>query len=345
MPDRDRYWVCLEQAGQASSGGRIEEALEWLDEALKLNPSGAEAHNGRGEILWEHGRHDESLREFNRATEVQPDFSPAQLNRVELLIEEFGEHEEALDLCDALLGQSLERYVEAEVYYLKAKALFYLDDLEGALFLLRRALQVEGDAAVFLGFEGQILFEIGDFEAARRSLEKSEALEPEAPHTLYHLALVLEHLGQLEGAIDLFARAAELQPGVYPAPVPMSQADFENAAEEAVASLPEEIRQYVASCPILIQDLPELELIREENLSPQILGLFQGTPATEPGASPTLGSAPGTGLDRILLFKSNLEKVAHSHDELVEQVQITVKHEIGHYLGLEEDDLDRLGLA
>jgi predicted Zn-dependent protease with MMP-like domain len=345
MLDRDRYWDCLDQAVQASSGGRIDEALAWLDEALKHNPSGAEAHNGRGEILWDHGRHDEALREFNRATEVQPDFHPAQLNRVELLVEEFGEHEEALDLCDALLGQSLEPHIEAEVYYLKAKALFYLDDLEGALFLLRRALQVQGDMAVFRGFEGQILFELGKFEGALSSLERADALEGQSAHTVYHLALVLEHLGHPVDAQEHFERAAELQPEVYPAPVRLDADEFEQAAHEAVGSLPEMVRQYVANCPILVEGLPQPELLLEENLSPQILGLFQGTPATEPGASPTMGSEPRTGLDRILLFKGNLEKVARSHEELVEQIQITVKHEIGHFLGLEEEDLERLGLA
>ena len=42
----------------------------------------------------------------------------------------------ALELSDDLLQGTLEKPIEAEVYYLKAKALFYLDDLEGALFLL-----------------------------------------------------------------------------------------------------------------------------------------------------------------------------------------------------------------
>ena len=345
MLDRDRYWDCLDQAVQASSGGRIDEALAWLDEALKHNPSGAEAHNGRGEILWDNGRHDEALREFNRATEVQPDFHPARLNRVELLVEEFGEHEDALELCDDLLGQSLETHTEAEVYYLKAKALFYLDDLEGALFLLRRALQVQSDMAVFRGFEGQVLFELGDFEGALRSLERADALEGESAHTIYHLALVLEHLGHPEAAQEHFEQAAVLQSEIYPAPVRLDADEFERAAHEAVGSLPETVRQYVANCPILVEGLPQPELLRAENLSPQILGLFQGTPATEPGASPTMGSEPRTGLDRILLFKGNLEKVARSHEELVEQIQITVKHEIGHYLGLDEEDLDRLGLA
>jgi predicted Zn-dependent protease with MMP-like domain len=50
-------------------------------------------------------------------------------------------------------------------------------------------------------------------------------------------------------------------------------------------------------------------------------------------------------VDRVILFKKNLEKVCHDRNELLEQIQVTVKHEIGHYLGLDEEALERLGLA
>ena len=50
-------------------------------------------------------------------------------------------------------------------------------------------------------------------------------------------------------------------------------------------------------------------------------------------------------LDRIILFKKNLEKVCQDEEELIDQIQVTVRHEVGHYLGLDEDDLERLGLA
>ena len=345
MLDSDRYWDCLDQAVQASTGGRTDEALAWIDEALKHNPEGAEALNGRGEILWEQGRLEPALREFDRAAEMAPEFFPAQLNRIELLIEEFQEQDEALDRADELLGRSLEGGIEAEVYYLKAKAFFYLDDLEGALFLLRRALQVQGEVGVYRGFEGQVLFELGQFGPALRSLEKSDALEPEVGHTLYHLALVHEHQGEFPLAESFFERAAALQPGLYPMPVRMPSQEFDEAARAAVDELPDRIRQYIANCPILIQDLPAEQLVRHENLSPQILGLFTGVPATEAGAAAAGGSAQPLDVDHVMLFKRNLEKVAGSVEELIEQVQITVRHEIGHYLGLGEEDLERLGLG
>jgi predicted Zn-dependent protease with MMP-like domain len=345
MLDRDRYWDCLDQAMQASSGGRLEEALAWLEEALRANPKGAEAHNGRGEILWDNGRVDEALREFRRAVDADPQLFAAQLNQIEIRIEEFQEFDDALELADALLANRLESGIEAEVYYLKAKSYFYLDDLDGALFLLRRALQTHGDVPVYKSFEGQIQFEMGSYDAARQTLEQALGLEPDSAHSLYHLALCLEHQGELDRAEELFLQAAAANPAHYPAPVRISEAEFRAAAEEALRSLPTKVERYIESCPVLVEDLPTPDLVREENVSPQILGLFFGTPATEPGASPKWGTSPKEGVERIFLFKRNLEKVAQSRPELVEQIQVTVKHEVGHYLGLDEDEIDRLGLA
>lgn len=345
MLDRDRYWDCLDQAMEASSNGQPDEALAWLDEALKANPEGAEAHNSRGELLWDCGRHEEALQEFERALEAEKDYQPGQLNRIEIMIEEFQEFEEALDLADDLLQTSLEKPVEAEVYYLKAKALFYLDDLEGALFLLRRAIKIQGEVGIYRGFEGQVLFEIGQFAEARRSLERALALEHDCAHSTYHLALVMEHTGQVEEAEKLFAKAARLTPELYPLPIRIGDAEFESAAEQALKGLPEPIHKYTENCPVIIEDLPSEELVKQEYVSPQVLGLFLGVPATEPGASPSLGTLQRTDTDRILLFKRNLERIAKDHTDLVEQIQITVKHEIGHFLGMDEEEVERLGLA
>jgi tetratricopeptide (TPR) repeat protein len=344
MLDQDRYWDCLDQAVEASSGGRTEEALAWLDEALRANPRGAEAHNGRGEILWDAGRYEDALREFDRSVAADAELWAGHLNRIEILVEEFGEYEEALEVADELLAAPLEGSVEAEIYYLKAKALFYLDDLDGALFLLRRAIQTNGEVGVYRAFEGQILFEMGSFQDSEECLERARALDPEGAHTLYHLALVYEHRERREEAEGLFVKAAQLSPDLYPLPVRLDSGDFKAAAEDALQNLPATIRGYVKNCPILIEDLPDGHLVRQENVSPQVLGLFVGAPHSVPEGAPW-NTDPSAEPTRILLFKRNLEKVAQSHDQLVEQIQITVKHEIGHYLGLDDDELDRLGLA
>src|SRR5262245_35296349 len=276
MKNNDRYWDCLDQAMEASHGGRTDEALAWLDEALRAHPEGAEAHNGRGEILWDEGKIDEALHEFERAITADPKFVTAHLNRAELLVEDLSEFEQAVTLCDELLSGNpelprLDRPTEAEVHYLKAKAVFYLDDLEGALFLVRRALKTAGDVAIYRAFEGQILFELARFDEAKRVLDTAVALDPEAGHALYHLALALERLGDIEASATAFEKANALDPDHYPIPVEIDEATFRQAAAEALDNLPRSIREYVADVPILIEDYPSSELLEEEGVSPQIL--------------------------------------------------------------------------
>lgn len=345
MKNIDRYWDCLDQAMEASHGGRTDEALAWLDEALLVHPDGAEAHNGRGEILWDEGRVDESLHEFERSLLADPKFVTAHLNRVELLVEDMGEFEQAVALCDELISGDpvlprLDHGSEAEVYYLKAKSVFYLDDLEGALFLVRRALKTGGEVPIYRAFDGQILFELGRFADARRSLEIAVAIDPESGHALYHLALVLERLGADSESADAFSRANALDPVHYPLPTEIDEAEFQSAAASALDNLPRSIREYVADVPILVEDYPSLELLSEENISPQILGLYVGIPRTEAEVT-----HQPEDITRVVLFKKNLEKVCRDQSELIEQIQVTVRHEVGHHLGLSEEDLERLGLA
>jgi predicted Zn-dependent protease with MMP-like domain/Flp pilus assembly protein TadD len=354
--DKDRYWDCLDQAMEASHGGRIEEALAWLDEALRVHPDGAEAHNGRGEILWDDGRLDEALIEFDRAILADAKFTAAHLNRIELLIEELGEFATAVRLADELLAGTPalprpDRVLQAEVYYLKSKALFYQDDLEGALFLVRRAAKAGGELGLYHAFEGQVLFELGQYDEARRVLERGVAVDPEAAHTIYHLGLLLERLEDeggsgaapaigIETARGAFERANALEPQQFPLPVEIDDDTFARAVDEALANLPRSIREHIEGVGVVVEDFPSLELVREERISPQTLGLFLGVPRTE-----ALATDQPVDLDRILLFKRNLEKVCRDEEDLIDQIQITVRHEVGHYLGLDEDDLERLGLA
>ena len=345
MNDKDRYWDCLDLAMEASHGGRTDEALAWLDEALKARPNGAEAHNGRGEILWDDGCAEEALHQFELAMEADPKFVTAYLNRAELLIEEMGEFERAIQQCDRLLSSAgeaprLDRPIEAEVYYLKSKALFYLEDLEGALFLVRRAIKTSPEVPVYRAFEGQISFELGRFEEARRQLEHAVVLDPDSSHAVYHFALALERLGEDDEARRAFQQANALDPDHYPLPATIEDDAFDAATAAAIDDLPRSIREYVEPVPVMVRDFPDAELLAGERVSPQILGIFIGVPRTE--AEP---SQQSVDVDRIFLFKKNLEKICRTHAELVEQISITVKHEIGHYLGLDEDDLERLGLA
>jgi predicted Zn-dependent protease with MMP-like domain len=195
---------------------------------------------------------------------------------------------------------------------------------------VRRAAKVAPDVPVYRAFEVQILFEKARFEEARRVLEQAALMDSESAHAVYHLALVLERLGEDEEAERAFRRANALDPDHYALPVRVQDAVFQRASEDALANLPRSIREAVENVPILVHELPEEDLLHAENVSPTILGLF---------------TEQARDVNRVILFKKNLEKMCRTRAELVEQIQTTLQHEIGHYLGLDDDDLERIGLA
>jgi predicted Zn-dependent protease with MMP-like domain len=123
-------------------------------------------------------------------------------------------------------------------------------------------------------------------------------------------------------------------------PAVLTDEAFDRAAREALESLPRSIREETERVAVQIEDFPSEDLIEGEDISPQVLGIFIGVPRTE-----ALATDQPRDLDRIILFKRNLEKACRDEQELVEEIRRTVTHEVGHYLGLDEDDLERLGIA
>ena len=72
----------------------------------------------------------------------------------------------------------------------------------------------------------------------------------------------------------------------------------------------------------------------------EVFGLYQGIPRTERDSGYSLVTP-----DRITIFAGPLERACQTQEELIEQVRITVLHELGHHLGFDEDGLDAIGLS
>ncbi|MEK6581384.1 MAG: metallopeptidase family protein [Nitrospirota bacterium] len=122
----------------------------------------------------------------------------------------------------------------------------------------------------------------------------------------------------------------------------ISREDFERLAEKALETLPGEYRKYFTNITITVEDYPSNEdagrvNARRENL----LGLFSGVPHPGKGG---FFEIPYPLPDRIILFQKNIESICSSEKELIEQIQKTLIHEIGHYFGLSEGDLRRHGV-
>lgn len=114
-------------------------------------------------------------------------------------------------------------------------------------------------------------------------------------------------------------------------PIEMPRERFEQLVVDALDSLPPELARLVDNCAVLVQDQPPAD-------APGLLGLYEGTPLTERGTGYTM-VAP----DRITIFRAGVLGTCATQDEAVEQVRITVVHELAHHFGIDDERLDELG--
>jgi predicted Zn-dependent protease with MMP-like domain len=119
----------------------------------------------------------------------------------------------------------------------------------------------------------------------------------------------------------------------------LSEDEVAAVAEAALEELPSRARALLQGIPVVITERPA-EVDVEAGFDPRALGLFSGT--AHPDNS-TLGGQPG--LAQIVLFRRNLERVAGSEDELREEIRTTLLHETGHFFGMDDADLEEVGLA
>jgi len=111
----------------------------------------------------------------------------------------------------------------------------------------------------------------------------------------------------------------------------MSRERFEELVSAALDTLPPELTALVDNCVVLVEDeAPEDD--------PDLLGLYDGTPLTERDSSYSM-VVP----DRITIFRRPLLELCETDDEVVEEVRVTVAHEIAHHFGIDDDRLHELG--
>ena len=119
----------------------------------------------------------------------------------------------------------------------------------------------------------------------------------------------------------------------------MQRGQFEKYVAEALASIPQRFRKAMQNIAIVVEDEPSPELLAEMDIEPPdtLLGLYQGTPLTERhwGYGNTLP-------DRVLIFQGPHERSAEDEDDLIVAIAETLIHEIGHYFGLSEEEIEEI---
>jgi predicted Zn-dependent protease with MMP-like domain len=111
---------------------------------------------------------------------------------------------------------------------------------------------------------------------------------------------------------------------------------FEALVWQEIENLPELIKQRLENVVVIIEDMPSDE-IQSEYGDDKLFGLYQGVPLTERSVT-NIELDP----DLIYIFKKNIESVCQTEAEIRDEIRTTVIHEVGHYFGLSEDQLEVL---
>lgn len=120
----------------------------------------------------------------------------------------------------------------------------------------------------------------------------------------------------------------------------LSREVFEALVDEAINSLPDEVQTWLDNVAIVVADRPSPEQQARAGLRPGSLlfGLYEGVPKTKRGV--TYGEVVP---DKILIFQRPTEMVCRTPAQVRDQVRRTVLHEIGHHLGMDEEELEDSG--
>jgi len=120
----------------------------------------------------------------------------------------------------------------------------------------------------------------------------------------------------------------------------LNEMEFDRVVKRAIKRIPSEIRHHLRNILISVQKRPSKDVLEEVGLSynEPLLGLYTGVSLKDRSSN-----YPPMYPDTIILFQEPLEKMCETVEELEEQIEITVVHEIAHFLGISEERLAELG--
>lgn len=121
----------------------------------------------------------------------------------------------------------------------------------------------------------------------------------------------------------------------------LNQNEFKKAVLQVLDRLPKEFRDHLGNLEIVIEKRPSAELMREEGLDPRhdtLYGIYQGVPLPERSLLD-----PPLLPDKITIFSEPLLEDFPDQEDLHEEIRLTVLHEIAHFFGMDEDEIEDLG--
>ena len=117
----------------------------------------------------------------------------------------------------------------------------------------------------------------------------------------------------------------------------LSHREFVRLVRQAYEQVPPPVQKAIRNVDISVEEWPNLEELDLSEGEVTLFGLYTGVPLPERyGGEPELP-------DRIVIYRQPILRSCSSRAEAEREIQVTLLHEVGHYLGMGEDDLHRLG--
>ncbi len=354
---------------EALDAGEIDEARAAAQGYPPDGPLRVEALMLAAACQREDGDVDGALGMLQKAAKAEPDWCTPELWMAELLLDDSERLEEALPHAHRALDLAEEE--DEYLASLSVKAAVELglgrpSDARRTLDGLPPEDTVLDDPAMAVDL-AQLLIEAGNVPGARARLETLVVAESEDADAWYWLGIAAEAGGDetRKRAAWLQTRALDVADAEHSAAHAhdhghdhghdhdhdhgdddhhhdqgenLTEEMLVTVAEETLAALPTQFRDLLGNVPIVVAERPALADV-EAGLDPRVLGLFNGAPHGERGAT-----ADMPGVTEIVLFRQNIERVAADDDELRDEIRTTLLHEAGHFFGLDEEGLARLGL-
>lgn len=337
MSRTDRMTADLERAFGALEEGEIETAAAILERVRRIDRKNPDVITLAAAVADASGEVEEAIAQYRALSELRKDDPMPRICIARLELHGIGDPDSALETVDAAFDFIDEEADLVEAVYIKTEALLALDRAADARETLTElSSSVIDDAELALDL-AELALAAEDSAAAMRWIEAARKLDDSiAADALHLLGRVHEAAEDRAKMIAAWQEVRVLDAKLPPGDVTISDDEVEQLALDTLAELPPHIRAKLERVPILIDTAPSEDHVAD-GLDPRSLGLFQGTPMPETG-----NAAPA--VTNILLFKTNLERFAQDEEHLAEEIRITVLHETAHYFGLDEEDLEKLGL-
>jgi tetratricopeptide (TPR) repeat protein len=305
------------------SDAKYDVAVHRAMQVLQNAPKDVDSYLLLAEIAEEKGRFDQALNWVNQGLELNPDNEALSLKKAALLLDGFEDVDEAFPILCSLkdrfsknsIAELKELYDDElllDVYLLLTDCFRLREDYTQAFDNALVAKHIVPDDESALLAVATAHFELGDYNKALSLIEPVDKRQ-ETSDFFWLKAQIKCAMGIFNDADDAFAQANKIDRTRYHRPIRMTQSYFFDAFEQASLALPREIRDFMNSAAIEIKEIVPLDWVKESQGSLSPLALIY---------------AP-QGQRTLFLFQKNIENYALKKNEVRDLIASALLHELG----------------